>query len=290
MKKDMIYDKITNEIIKQLKQGKIPWDKPWIGGMAKNLISKKAYQGLNAIMLPLAGYSSDYWVTFNQARKLGGGVNAGEKGTMIVFWKIMKSVSKNAITLEDETNVFPLLKVHHVFNVEQCNGLEKHIPKESILEEFTPIEKAENIVKAYKDIPYVKTGTRASYSPFRDTITVPNKKKFKTPEEYYSTLFHEMGHSTGHTSRLDRKEVTGMNIHGDADYSFEELVAEFSAAFLCMDAGIKKTRTNSVAYIQHWIAKLEKDNKLIMRASSKAVKAVKYIKNEVNYKNIDKVA
>ena len=306
-KKD-IYEMITNRVIKKLEEGVVPWKKPWkvqrtSGGFyesaQKNIITKKSYRGFNVMLLEMMGFESPYWMTFNQAKKLGGKVMKGEKGTPIVYW--------SPILIDDKDNLDPktgkpkkkkvlLLKYYTVFNLEQVEGVDapkveapKVEEKVEELPEFETIELAEKIVAEFKTMPsYRHAGSRAFYSPSEDRIQVPNKEDFDSNEEYYSTLFHEMIHATGHQSRLNREGVTNPTYFGSHEYSKEELVAEFGNCFLCAECGIENTFDNSAAYIQNWLQALKDDKKLLISASGLAKKAAQYILNiEDEYKEED---
>lgn len=274
-----VYEKITDLIISKLEQGIIPWSKPWNvvdGGMPCNLKTKKAYRGVNVLMTMMQGYGSPYWVTFNQCKGMGGHVRKGEKGTPIVFWN--SYVKKNA---DDEEYDVWFLKQYTIFNVEQCNGLDKHLPEPvEPAEEFDAIANAETIVDGMPRKPVMTSGgNRAYYRPATDTVNMPARNQFNDAEGFYGTLFHELVHSTGHQTRLDRKGITtSMVAFGDETYSQEELVAELGAAFLCGEAGISDlTIDNSAAYIKGWLKALKDDKKMVVYAGSQAQKAADFI-------------
>jgi antirestriction protein ArdC len=273
MEKFDVSTMVTDKILAALDKGEIPWRKPWVTGLPCNLVSKAPYQGINLFLLALSGYKSRYWLTYKQAVAKGGNVRKSEKGTAIIFWSFPKFKSLNKLNNEFETKTVPILKYYTVFNLEQCEGIEA--PVENVLD-FVPVEKCEEILKNFKGAPVVTHGgDRACYSPTLDTINMPHKENFKSIAGYYSTLFHENVHSTGHKSRLDR-DLTGM--FGNHDYSFEELVAELGAGMLAAHAGIEaETLDNSAAYIQSWIKKLSNDKKMIIKAAGKAKKAVSLI-------------
>jgi len=269
-----VYDIVTDRIVKALEAGTVPWHRPWVGGEPTNLVSKKPYRGVNILLLGWQKYASPYWVTFNQARKLKGYVKAGEKGTPVVFWK----VSSREITRDDGTVVKKsfILRYYTVFNTDQCVGLE--VPALAN-REVLPIAAAEEIVSGYKGAPEVSMGGgRACYSPTTDRIEMPLHGKFESDEAYYATLFHELSHSTGHKSRLNRETLEEMVTFGSENYSREELVAEMSAAFLCANAGIENiTLDNSAAYIAGWLKKLKSDTKMVVIAAGQAQKSADHI-------------
>ena len=267
-------------MIGKLKDGIIPWQKPWnsVNSGPRN-ISGHIYRGINFWTLIASDYNSMFWLTFNQVKKLGGKVKPGEKGTMVVFWKML--------LVEDEATGevkrVPLLKNYYVFNVEQTENIPEDklpvIQQPEEKPEFSPIEICENMIEQWDDKPNVKYGgDRAFYTPNFDYIQMPKPEDFLGAEEYYSTLFHEYIHSTGHHSRTNRHALLKNHTFGSKDYSQEELVAEMGAAFLSGMAGIEnKTIDNSAAYIQSWIRSLKNDPKMLLNAASQAQKACDYI-------------
>jgi antirestriction protein ArdC len=277
-----VHETITNKIIEELEKGNIPWRKPWKGSEnnPKNLISGKAYSGINFFLLSMSCFESNYFLTFNQAKNLGGSVMKGQKGLPIIFY----GVGKSKDTLEGEKpKGFSFLKSYTVFNIAQCENLDhSRIEEAKTFEplEFNPIEEAEAIVNNFKGKPKITSiENSAYYRPITDTVNMPNKDNFLGIDEYYATLFHELTHSTGAKKRLSRPEVTDQHFFGSSDYSKEELTAELGSAFLCSQAGIDNTLKNSVGYLQSWLKVLKsKDNsKWIIEASSKAQKATNYI-------------
>jgi antirestriction protein ArdC len=279
-----LYSIVTNKILEGLKRGEIPWRKPWKGcGRPSNFISKKPYRGINQILLWLDmqanGYKSGYYLTFNQVKAKGGRVKKDSKSQLIIFWSFIKKDLNeiDTITGKRKQQQYAILKYHRVFNVEQCEGLKLPEDKNPI-DTFNKIQECENIVTGYSNRPEIRHGiARAYYSPGDDYINMPNQTSFYSEEEYYSTLFHELVHSTGHKDRLDRADITA-GAFGDANYSREELTAEIGTAFICTIAGIdNSTIENSQAYINNWIKALENDEKMIVLASGKAQKAVDYM-------------
>ncbi len=274
--KQNLYNIVTDKIIAQLEKGVVPWKKGWVGGdLPKNFITKKPYRGVNVWLLAMNDFSSEYWLTFNQCRKKGGSVKKGEKSTMVIFWNFIEVKDKDD---EDEVKKIPMLRYYNVFNVEQCEGLP--VPKEEASKEkIEPLAVCEKVVAEYKGKPAILGATSPQYKPLSDTIGMPNKDKFLSAIEYYAALFHEMTHSTGHKSRLNREGVVGVASFGSETYSKEELVAEMGATFLHHHTGInpKKAFENNAAYIGHWLGVLKSDNKLIVQASGQAQRAVDHI-------------
>ena len=272
-----IYEMVTDRIIEQLEQGCIPWQRPWTGVQsdAYNIVSNRPYSLLNQMLLKHTGS----YGTFKQWQELGGHIRKGEKSEMIVFWKIypIEEVQENGTKIIKN---IPLLKYINVFHISQIDGVEA---KEKPIVHIEPIEEAERIKEEYKAREHIEireiVSNKAFHSPLGDYIQVPCKEQYTAIEEFYSTLFHEMVHSTGHKTRLDRLE-TGSNAHfGSETYSKEELTAELGSASLLNMLGIEtpKTFKNSSAYIQSWLRVLRNDSRFIVSASSKAEKAVNYI-------------
>ena len=272
-----IYEEITDRIIEQLENGVVPWHKPWSGvtNGAYNRVSKKPYSLLNQMLLKHDGE----YATYKQWSELGGKIKKGEKSEIVVFWKILNVEETKDGKVEHKS--IPLLKYINVFHVSQVEGVE---PKTIKLIEHNSVEEAEQIKSGYVDRENVTikelVTDRAFYSPSKDFIQVPCKEQYKDLMEFYSTLFHEMVHSTGHRDRLGRLDCTvQFASFGSEDYSKEELIAEIGSAFLMNHIGIEtvKTFNNSAAYIQSWLSVLKGDNRFIVSASSKAEKAMKYI-------------
>ena len=279
MKKD-IYEMVTDRIIEQLEKGYIPWQKPWTGvhDGAYNRISNKPYSLLNQMLLSKTGE----YASFKQWTELGGHIRKGEKAEIVTFWKIQPIEEENEDG-EKVTKQIPLLRYYNVFHISQVEGVE---PKSIDLNELQPIEEAERIKNEYMKREHIKilekVTDKAFYSPSLDYIQVPCKEQYQDIEEFYSTLFHEMTHSTGHKIRLDREDVKDCVYFGTENYSKEELCAELGSAFLINKLGIESSKSfnNSTAYIQSWLRVLKNDKKFIISASSRAEKAVKYILNE----------
>jgi len=274
-----VYEIITNIILTKLEEGTIPWQRPWNTreSMPKNLVSKKEYQGINAFILGCQHYSSPYWLTFKQCKDLGGNIRKGEQGTPVVYW--------NWLEIEEDGEMerkAPFMRYYTVFNVAQCENIpadKMPTTTETVNNHMDKIKHCEGIVDTWKDKPEVRHGKQqAYYMPFSDLVHMPALESFIHSEEYYSTLFHELTHSTGHEKRLNRQGITEIAPFGTPLYSKEELVAEMGAAFLCGFAGIEHaTIDNSAAYIQGWLKKLKNDKKLVIIAAAQAQKAANYI-------------
>ena len=280
-----VYGIITDQIMKKLEKGVVPWHKSWAtdGSMPKNLITNKEYRGINTFLLGCQGYASPYWVSFKQAGECGGRVRKG-KSCMVIFWKRNTYTKENETTGEEETKTGFMLRYYRVWNIEECDGLShkriKELQEAQNDREFNPIEGCEDVVTNMQNPPSISNGVaRAWYHPDSDTINMPPKTSFESDETYYGTLFHELSHSTGHSSRLERHKKENCTHHfGNQDYSKEELVAEMGSAFLCGHTGIEdKTLDNSASYIQSWLKKLKDDKQLVVSAAGKAQKSTDYI-------------
>ena len=218
MKPD-VYQMVTDKILAMLDEGVVPWHKPWTTTGPINAVSGKAYRGINVWLLGMAPYSDTRWITFKNAKALGGSVKTGEKGTMVVFWNWIK---KNEGTPEETSVAF--LKYYTVFNVEQCENLDES--KLYVVENKGEINEtqslAEAIINGYPSAPKLyHGGDSAHYTPSTDIIQLPDMVSFDSSDAYYQASFHEHAHSTGHESRLNRNIK---NVFGCGDYSIEELV------------------------------------------------------------------
>jgi antirestriction protein ArdC len=282
-----VYQVITDRIILLLVGGTVPWHKPWNSatGLPKNLSSGKPYRGINVMLLGCQHYTSPWWVTFRQCSERGGNVRKGEKATPVVFWSQLHR--QDDTEAEGNHNSHFVLRYYHVFNAAQCDGL-AYPQTEPTPQEFPPIETCEQLVAGMPKPPViVHHETQAYYRPSADRINMPPRTLFAHAEEYYSTLFHELTHSTGHTSRLNRPTLTDLCPFGTTNYSKEELCAEMGAAYLCGLAGIENaTIDNSAAYLQGWLRKLGSEPKLLVQAAAQAQKAVDYITNAQAVPNV----
>lgn len=277
-----VYQIVTDQVCDMLKKGTIPWRKPWHGGANQpmNILGRR-YNGINWFLLNMLPYGTPVFATFKQIEKMGGTIRKGEHGHPVYYYGINEKVDSDGKKVK-----IPVFRFTKAWNVEQCDNLALPQKIQDAINpdkaQHEPITEAEAIVNAMPNAPVmIRDGisARAFYRPSADSLTVPKLEQFDNRQEYYSTLFHEMGHSTGHASRLNRKEVTNLDFFGSHNYSVEELVAEFTAAFLCAECGIDNTLQNSSAYIQSWLNKLQADPKMLMMGASRAQKAADYILN-----------
>lgn len=273
-----IYAEITDRIIAQMEEGIIPWQKPWIScGKAVSRTTGKPYSLLNQMLLGRVGE----YLTFKQCQEAGGKVRKGEKASMVVFWKWIETEDEET----GEKKEVPFLRYYNVFHIDQCEGITaKHITETTFPDGAEPLEDAQAIIYDYLSREGVKLihieGARAFYRPSTDEVVLPLRKQFMSTAEYYSTLFHELTHSTGHSNRLNR--LSKPSFFGSEDYSKEELVAEMGAATLVNHVGLETSTSlrNNAAYIQNWLKVLRDDKRFIVSAAGKAEKAVDLILNQ----------
>lgn len=271
MKKNKLYEKITNRIIEKMKEGTSIFQMPFTNGIAKNHVTGKAYRGINAILLDGGEYA-----TFKQIKDNGGKVKKGAKAETVVFWKMVEVEDEET----DETVKIPLAKEYKVFKIgKDTEGIELKTPSQTY--EHEPIEYAEKIIQEFKEKPrFTSDSGSAYYRPSTDVVNVPPMTDFESVHRYYSTFFHELVHSTGSEERLKREGIVNFDKFGSEKYSKEELVAELGASMLCGITGIEKyTLDQSASYINSWIKVLQDDHTMILTASQQAQKAVDYIQN-----------
>jgi antirestriction protein ArdC len=273
-----VYQIVTDKIIKQLESGVAPWRKPWRTESPANLVSQREYSGLNRILLASDGFSSRFWLTFNQCQKLGGRIKQGEHSSIVTFWKRNPYRKHNEETGEDELRQGLLLRYYRVFNLTQTEGIADKLGLGESAQPVPNIGVCDAIVREMPNRPPFIGSDHAWYSPVSDQVGIPARAKFTSSEEFYSTLFHELVHSTGHKSRLHREQFDNPVHFGSESYSKEELVAELGASMLCGVSGIApRTLDNSASYLNSWIIRLRGDSRLIVSAASHAQKASDFI-------------
>lgn len=278
---------VTERFIEELEKGIIPWQKPWTGGSrwAISHSTGKKYMLLNQMLLDGGEY-----LTFPEVTKEGGKVKKGEKGHFCASWA---KVKQTFVTQDEETGerkevekLVPRLRYYYVFEVSQCEGIERKYTTEAQDFGTEHIKNADEVIHAYVDsesLRYIEMdgSTSAYYSPSEDKVVVPAIAQFERAEEFYSTAFHELTHSTMHPSRCNRQEERkGKKVaFGSEEYSKEELVAEIGAASLVNICGLETEHSfkNSTAYVQSWLKALKNDTNLIISACARAEKAVNYI-------------
>jgi len=278
MNRKEIEQRITDAVTAQLREGKVPWRKPWTceGYLPTSLQTGKAYRGMNRLLLSMVGgqYARPLWVTYKQAQFLGGNVRKGEKGMPIIYYSMLDSIDKETLLPKR----VPLLRLSTVFNVEQCEGVT--IPAK-LWHKREPVAVSDGIqalLDKYTSKPeiYHRAGDEAFYSPMLDSITVPNLEQYERAEDYAYTLAHELTHSTSHESRLNRK-ADGFAPFGSANYALEELVADIGAQMTLSELGVSIDTINSASYVAGWLSALSNDTSLILKASAQAQKACDYM-------------
>lgn len=276
-----VYKIVTDRIIELLEQGTVPWQKPWaIAGVPANFLSKRPYRGINLWLLLSLNYERNLFLTWDQLKKIGASVKKGEIGHVVIYWKTT-SKNEDVVDGEKEKKV-SLLRYYKVFNVSQCRDLPENLIEPFVTKEHDPILECEAMVTGMPQCPTIKHKEQlAFYHIEEDYINMPKKKSFKCIEGYYTTLFHELVHSTGAEKRLNRKTVTEMHEFGSEAYSIEELVAELGSAYLSSFTGILNGELkNTAAYINGWLAKLKNDKRFMVQASGQAQRAVDFIINQ----------
>jgi antirestriction protein ArdC len=281
-----LYDEITDKIIAELEAGRVPWVQPWGTAaaraplaMPKNASTARQYSGINVLILWGAvierGFAGQSWLTFRQALSLGGYVRKGERGTTVVYADrfVPSDEKRRAAETGEEVQAIPFLKRFTVFNTDQCEALPGEIataasPPPPCLIEPT----VDTLIKA-TGITFHIGGDRAFYAPAEDFVQVPPPQAYFEPINWHRTALHELGHATGHPSRLNRDQSGS---HGTKKYAFEELVAELSSAFSCASLGIVPT-VRHADYIGAWLDVLRDDSRAIVRAASQASKAADYL-------------
>ncbi|MGE0180775.1 MAG: ArdC family protein [Parvularculaceae bacterium] len=292
VKRDLYAD-VTAKIVSELEAGRFPWAQPWMNargaargeaatiaaGLPRNAATGAAYSGINILLLWGAaienGFSGQVWLTFKQAKALGGSVMKGERGSMVVYAdRFIPKDEQQRVEKEGGDAAFvPFLKRYTVFNAAQCEGLPEGIAQGAApLPECETIARAETLIQA-TGADFRIGGDRAFYVPSEDFIRVPPQPAFFEQVNYYRTAFHELGHWTGHASRLNR-EFKGR--YGSHPYAREELVAELSSAFVCASLSIAPT-VRHADYLGSWLEVLKEDNRAIFNAASLASKAADFI-------------
>ncbi len=303
-----LFQVVTDKIVAALEKGTPPWRKPWrtaagghftsMSGLPANAVTGRNYSGINVLLLWIdaveKGFTSHCWLTFKQALDVGGNVRKGEKSTLVTLFKPFekKETDDQGRPLFDEQGNDVVTRRNfmtsfHLFNVEQCENLpEKLLAPVNVADvaeesskqpDIKRIQRAELMVACSGVSVIHLPQNRAFYSSRADSITMPEAVQFHRPADYYSTLLHELVHSTGHISRLAREGITSSaRRFGDPVYAFEELVAEIGSAFLCAEVGIQGDVQHE-SYIASWLKALKEDKKAIFQASRFAREAFEYL-------------
>jgi antirestriction protein ArdC len=274
-----LYQSVTDQIITALEHGTPPWLCPWAKSpgqaLPANLSSGRRYRGINVLLLNMVqmarGYGLNRWLTFNQARSLGGCVRKGETGSQVVFFKLLErdEAANDAAT----RRVIPLLRAFTVFNADQVDGLPDALTAMLTTGDgWSPVEAADAILKDSGAV-IRHGGNKAFYRPGDDVIQLPAASQFPEPASYYATALHELTHWSGAPTRCNRPMLGRQHIEA---YAFEELVAEMGSAFLCSHVGLAGEMQHA-SYICHWLAALKSDKRLIFTAASLAQKAMDFL-------------
>ena len=274
-----VYSLVTDRIIAELEKGTVPWKQPWTAGdMPRNLLTMSPYRGINLLLLAMQEYPTNYYLTFDQLKAVGGSVLKDEKGHLVVFYK---RTPKEKEKPEDTQEYLSVLRYYKVFNIAQCKDVPQRLVPSTEQQTFSPLTACEEIVEGMPNCPVIKHGKQeAYYHPLKDYVNMPKQGSFASIESYYHVLFHELIHSTGHQSRLNRKEITENVNYGSELYSLEELTAEIGACFLGSTSGIGIADfDNSLSYIKGWLEVLKNDKRIFVYAASRAQRAVNFILN-----------
>ncbi|MES2255538.1 MAG: zincin-like metallopeptidase domain-containing protein [Pseudomonadota bacterium] len=279
-----LYEEVTDRIIGELEQGRVPWVQPWdvsgvTIGLPRSAATRKFYSGINVLILWEAvirrGFAAQEWLTFRQALSLGAHVRKGERGTNICYADsfIPKAERERAKEQGTDPNAVPFLKRFTVFNIEQCEGLPAHV-----LDKVTPTPDADKYPVAEHLIAATgatirEGGGEAYYHRSEDFIRLPPRASFIGTADFYCTALHELGHWTAHPSRLARNLA---NRFGSSAYAREEMIAELTSAFLCAHLNIAP-QIRHTDYLAHWLAILKEDARAIFHAASQASKASDFL-------------
>jgi antirestriction protein ArdC len=280
-----LYQEITDKIVAELEKGSVPWVQPWAGvsaplGLPRNAATGRAYSGINILILWCAvaerGFTGQTWLTFRQALNIGAHVRKGEKGTTVVYADRYVPYRERARAAEagDEPEAIPFLKRFTVFNADQCEDLPGDIapPPPAPVDDNLILPQAEALIRATGADLRIG-GARAFYVPSADYIQVPPPSADFEPVNWHRTVCHELGHWSGHESRLNRDLSGGF---GSSSYAREELCAEMTGAFVCAALAIVPT-VRHADYLASWLEVLREDNRAIIRAASAASKAADYL-------------
>jgi antirestriction protein ArdC len=266
------FNRMTEKLIDKIEKGETgSWIKPWKTGLPQNFMTKKHYSGANILFLWLIAeernYSSNYWLTFNQIKKLGASVKKGETSIPVFFFKPLEIEEEDKESGKVVKKTVPLLKVYNVFNIDQTT-----LEIESVATD--PIPEIEEFITNTGAV--IKNALHAYYQPKNDFIGIPRIENFISEEHYYSTLLHELAHWTGHPTRLNRDQSGKF---GTESYAFEELVAETASCFLNAELGIDWEKMQHTEYLESWVKAIKNDPKFLWKAASQAQKVVDFLKS-----------
>lgn len=274
-----LYEELTNQIISRIENASGRWEKGFltIPDPPRNLTGR-LYTGINTLVLNNPNYQNQIYGTFDQINFLGGSVKKGEVSQTAVFWKKLNIEEPDPQSGETVTKMIPLLKYFNVFNIDQTTLAKEKATSPTLLD-------AQNVIDNMPNKPYIKVDKTVEYAFYflkNDIVTIPSPEQFNTKDLFFSTFFHELGHSTGHHTRLNRKLKAFE--HDQQSYAREELIAELAASFLCARTGYTSEiqENNNTYYLQHWLKFMKEDSKFIFNVCSQAQQAVNYILNVTN--------
>jgi len=271
--KTSVYERVTNRILENLKKGVVPWRKSW-QFVPQNFYSKHEYKGCNFALLSCNAFTSPYYATFKQIKQSGHNVKKDSKAEMIVFWKFRKIIAESD---EDEDKVIPMIRYYNVFNIEQTTI---EVDNEN---QNKQIVSAETVINSSQNLPEIQHINKLSahYSERDDVVNVPSMNLFESSEDYYSVVFHELIHSTGHRSRLNRATIANY-FKSKEERAKEEMIAEIGASYLCAYCGIENFVLESESsYIDHWLSILNNDKRIFIHLASQAQKAAEFILSSI---------
>ena len=286
-----LYQSVTDRIIEKLEQGVAPWRRTWSRyGLARNYASKHIYTGINMVLMNMTEHPIPYFMTFNQIKQEGGKIRKGSKAEQVIYYNfyykdendrtLSREQAINAQQQGQEIQVLKFIKYYNVFNIADVEGIEFEVP-EVTLRDNEQINACEQIIAEMPQCPEFVTidADRPFYSPTRDVVNMPSIRQFESSQDYYATCFHELAHSTGHPSRLNREGITNPTGFGSKSYSREELIAEMAAAFVCakVNIDVEPLMDNSASYLAGWLKVLKEDNGFIFKAAAEAQKAADFI-------------
>lgn len=291
-----LYEEVTNKIIALIEHGIAPWRRTWSTyGLARNYVSGRLYTGINYILMNNTGHPIPYFMTFNQVKELGGYIKKGTEANIVIYFKVYykdsndntlePQIAKSRYNKGEDIKALKFIRYYSVFNVQDIEsiGLDLNRFNEAKLSDNEKIERCEEMIKNMPNPPDLRQidANRAFYSPAQDLVNMPDIKQFESSEHYYTTYFHELIHSTGHSSRLARKEVMDFSRFGTMPYSKEELVAEMGASFLSCHCQIDYDSIveSNASYLAGWLKVLKEDPRFVFKVSADAQKAVDYILN-----------
>lgn len=286
------FSEVTGKIIASLEKGVVPWQQPWgFVQPAQNHFNGHRYRGINSLLMLLENYKTPYFGTMRQINEAGGRVRKGAKSTAVYFHDCIYKDKNGARLKEEEArkrieegdksiSKYPYLRLYPVFNMQDVEDCPIKPSSELFNEDNQPIAVCQDFLVKLKEPKIMTHPTEGAYfEKVKDYIMMPELARFRSSEEFYGVLFHELTHWTGHSTRLNRQTLTDAVKFGDTNYSKEELTAELGACFLCNHHGISTpaTEQNTESYIAHWIGVLKKAPRFLWDAASDAQAAFAYL-------------